>query len=133
VTTPPAKAGGFSEEKFLALTAASQAKLGSLPKVLPTLAPEGPVRAAWQTTSLCAATPLTTLLPRVFYAQEVFPAQPREHPVLKVLDQYGGAALFTEERMRNTSVAAPLRDVPTASPSWAFLCQLKQAVPCPLR
>ena len=113
--TPPAKAGGFSEERLLALTAASRTKLGSSPKVLPTLAYEGPIQAAWQITSLCAAGPLTTLLPWVFYVQEVFPAQPREHPVLKVPSQH------------------TTRHVPSAPRSRAFPCQLKQAVPCPLR
>ena len=103
--------GGFSEERPHALTAASRTKLGSSPKVLPTLAYEGPIRAAWQT-SLCAAGPLTTLLPWVFYVQEVFPAQPREHPVLKVLNE------------RTT------RDAPSVPRSRVFRCQLKQAVPC---
>jgi hypothetical protein len=113
VMTPPAKAGGFSEERLLAITAASRTKLGSSPKVLPTLAYEGPIRAAWQITSLCAAGPRTTLLPWVFYVQEVFPAQPREHPVLKVPDQ-------------RTSC-----DAPSGMRSRAFRCHLKQAVPCP--
>src|SRR6266571_5911206 len=35
-------------QKLLASTAASQARLGSLPKAMPTLAPEGPVRAPGQ-------------------------------------------------------------------------------------
>ena len=34
--------------------------------------------------SLCAAGPLTTLLPWVFYVGKDFPRQLREHPLVKV-------------------------------------------------
>src|SRR5205807_1426529 len=46
VMTPPAQAGGFSEERLLAPTAASQATAQvSPPGHLSRLAPEGPIRA----------------------------------------------------------------------------------------
>src|SRR6266436_4134855 len=46
VMTPPAKAGGFSEERLLAPTAASQATAQVSPcGHLSRLAPEGPIRA----------------------------------------------------------------------------------------
>ena len=75
MTTPPAKAGDFTR-KLLALTAASQSRLGSLPKALPTLATEGPVRAPGHTLSLIGGTAAhPQLLACLFYPAVLFPLE----------------------------------------------------------
>src|SRR3989442_12911894 len=101
--TPPAKAGGFSEERLLAPTAASQATAQVSPcRHLSRLAPEGPIRALKRGT----------------------PCSPQG------LTDSGAAPVRAANTVYSTHVRDG--NAPRALPGRASPCQLKQAVHCPL-
>ncbi len=61
-------------QKLLASTAASQARLGSLPKAMPTLAPEGPVSGPLgKYEPVCGAAAHHSFDARTFYVREHSP------------------------------------------------------------
>src|SRR6266568_8252162 len=72
-------------QKLLASTAASQARLGSLPKAMPTLAPEGPVRAPGQIRACARQCRSPQLRCSNVLRAGAFPAQRAERSVFKCL------------------------------------------------
>src|SRR6266571_2667315 len=71
-------------QKLLASTAPSRARLGSLPKAMPTLAPEGPVRAPGQIRACARQCRSPQLRCSNVLRAGAFPAQPRERSVFQV-------------------------------------------------
>src|SRR6266567_3843180 len=78
-------------QKLLASTAASQARLGLLPKAMPTLAPEGPLRAPGQIRACVRRCRAPQLRCSNVLRAGAFLAQPRERSVFQVPD-HGTAA-----------------------------------------
>src|SRR5439155_23837547 len=82
VMTPPAKAGGFSEERLLAPTAASQATAQVSPcGHLSRLAPEGPIRALKRDTP-CSPQGLKATLPALCAGGHSAASYSRQSPAL---------------------------------------------------
>src|SRR6266568_7235639 len=100
-------------QKLLASTAASQARLGSLPKAMPTLAPEGPVRAPGQIRACVRQCRAPQLRCSNVLRAGAFPAQPRERSVFQVPDHGTAASKCGELRVSNSSTPIPAQ-VPTA-------------------
>jgi hypothetical protein len=126
VMTPPAKAGGFSEERLLAPTAASQATAQVSPcGHLSPLAPEGPIRAMTRGTPCRPGGQPARCVLRTPRFRACNP-----HTSCGKGAAGSGAARGHAAR---TVYSTPVRgsNAPCAERGRAFRCQLKQAVPCP--
>src|SRR5712671_4183581 len=125
---PPAKAGGFSEERLLTPTAAFQATAQVSPcGHLSRLAPEGPIRALKRGTP-CSPQGLTARY--VLRTPRFRACNPPNISCCEGATDSGAAPV----RAANTVYSTHVREgnASRAVRGRAFRCQLKQAVPCPL-
>src|SRR5438128_6733843 len=127
--TPPAKAGGFSEERLLAPTAASQVTAQVSPcGHLSRLAPEGPIQALKRGTP-CSPQGLTARY--VLRTPRFRACNPPNLSCCEGAADSGAAPVRAAHTVYSTHVREG--NASRAVRGRTFRSQLKQAVPCPLR